>query len=133
VLEPISKVSLAKYVAAEKPATVPPELEAKVNDGTVLPLTRFKDPTRTKIRKQGARFHIFESEDGLNWAPANLPETATVTWSVTLENSKSAVTRPPNPPTTTTFMRPQVFAGNQSMVIHGGTKQIAGSNAAPTY
>ncbi|MFZ0750122.1 MAG: ferritin-like domain-containing protein, partial [Pyrinomonadaceae bacterium] len=30
VLEPISKVSLAKYVAAEKPATVPPDMEAKV-------------------------------------------------------------------------------------------------------
>ena len=32
VLEPVSKVSLAKYVAAEKPATVPPELQAKVDE-----------------------------------------------------------------------------------------------------
>ena len=32
VLEPINKTSLAKYVAAEKPAQVPPELEAKVDE-----------------------------------------------------------------------------------------------------
>ena len=32
VLEPISKTSLAKYVAAEKPAQVPPELAAKVDE-----------------------------------------------------------------------------------------------------
>ncbi len=32
VLEPISKTSLAKYVAAEKPAQVPPSLAAKVDE-----------------------------------------------------------------------------------------------------
>ncbi len=32
VLEPISKAALAKYVAAEMPARVPPELEAKVKE-----------------------------------------------------------------------------------------------------
>jgi Ferritin-like len=32
VLEPINKASLAKYVAAEKPAQVPPDLEAKVDE-----------------------------------------------------------------------------------------------------
>ena len=32
VLEPINKTSLAKYVAAEKPAQVPPDLEAKVDE-----------------------------------------------------------------------------------------------------
>src|SRR5688500_2080280 len=32
VLEPVSKASLAKYVAAEKPAQVPPDLVAKVDE-----------------------------------------------------------------------------------------------------
>ncbi|MFY9618247.1 MAG: LodA/GoxA family CTQ-dependent oxidase [Pyrinomonadaceae bacterium] len=115
------------FLGPERPGDRAGELQP---DGTVLPLTRFKDATRTRIRKQGARFHLFESNDGANWTPANLPATATVTWSVTLENKKSAVTRPADPPTT--FMRPQVPAGNQSMVIKGGTKQVAGPNAVST-
>ncbi len=96
-------------------------------DGSITPVTKFKDASRTKIRKQGARFHIFESEDGNEWRPANLPATALVTWTVSLVNKKSAVTRPLKPPTAA--MRPEVPAANQSMVIDGGTKQIAGPNA----
>ena len=115
------------FLGPERPGDRAGELQP---DGTVLPLTRLKDATRTKIRKQGARFHLFESNDGTSWAPANLPATATVTWTVTLENQKSAVTRSVDPPTT--FMRPQVPAGNESMVIRGGTKQVTGPNAVST-
>ena len=115
------------FLGPERPGDGPGELQA---NGTVTPLTRFKDATRKKIRKQGARFHIFESEDGINWNPANLPAGATVTWTVTLENKKSAVTRPANPPTAP--VRPEITAANQSMVIKGGTKQIAGPNASST-
>src|SRR5688572_28086149 len=115
------------FLGPERPGDPPGELQA---DGTVKPVTRFKNATRTKIRKQGARFHIFESEDGANWSPATLPETASVTWTVTLENTKSAVTRPADPPTAP--MRPQVPAANQSLVIKGGTKKLTGPNATST-
>jgi hypothetical protein len=115
------------FLGPERPGDGPGELQPS---GTTTPLTRFKDASRTKIRKQGARFHIFESSDGINWTPANLPATASVTWTVTLENKKSAVTRPASPPTAP--MRPTVTAANQAMVIKGGKKQIAGPSAVST-
>lgn len=100
-------------------------------DGSVTsPVAHYKDATSTRIRKQGARFHLFESPDGVTWTPANLPPTATVTWTVTLENKKSAITRPAQPPASPT--RPQVPPGNAAMVIKGGTRQISGPDAAST-
>src|SRR4051812_13909599 len=67
-------------------------------DGSLVPLSRYKDASAHRIRKQGARFHLFESEDGVTWAPADLPASAVVTWTVTLVNKKSAVARPGSPP-----------------------------------
>ncbi len=116
------------FLGPERPGVGAGELQS---DGSVTtPMTHYKDATRTKIRKQGARFHLFESADGVNWEPASLPPTATVTWTVTLENKKSAVTRPASPPATP--VRPQVPAGSEALVIKGGTRQIGGSNAAST-
>lgn len=115
------------FLSAERAGAGPGELQP---DGTVIPVAQYKDATRTKIRKQGARFHIFESSHGVNWSPANLPPTATVTWKVTLENKKSAVSRPGDPPTSPT--RPQVAVGNEPLVIKGGTRQISGPNAVST-
>ncbi|HJQ68437.1 MAG TPA: LodA/GoxA family CTQ-dependent oxidase [Blastocatellia bacterium] len=113
------------FLAPERPGDDPGELKP---DGTLTPVTRFKDATRKKVRKQGARFHIFESDDGTNWRPANLPASATVTWTVTLVNKKSAVTRPAEPPIAP--VRPQVLAANESMVIKGGAQNISGAGAA---
>lgn len=113
------------FLGPEAPGAGPGELQP---DGSVIPVTRFKDATKKYIRKQGARFHIFESDDGVSWKPADLPATAEVTWTVTLENKKSAVTRPVNPPIAPT--RPQVPTANASLVIKGGTKQISGSDVA---
>jgi L-Lysine epsilon oxidase N-terminal/L-lysine epsilon oxidase C-terminal domain len=115
------------FLGPERPGAGPGELQL---DGTVTPVVQYKDATRTKIRKQGARFHIFESNDGVNWSPANLPATATVTWTVTLENKKSAVTRPNRPPSSA--IRPQVPAGNEPLVIKGGTKQVTGPDVVST-
>ncbi|UOQ75110.1 LodA/GoxA family CTQ-dependent oxidase [Hymenobacter cellulosilyticus] len=95
-------------------------------DGGRGPLTHHKDASLTKIRKQGARFHLFESTDGVTWQPAVLPDTAQVTWSVSLVNKKAAVERPEDPPTAP--MHPQVPAGNASMVIDGGRRTISGLN-----
>ncbi|MER9349976.1 LodA/GoxA family CTQ-dependent oxidase [Mesorhizobium sp. M0227] len=94
---------------------------------TGAPVTRFKNADKTRLRKQGARFHLFESEDGVTWTPANLPPSATVEWSVTLENKKSAIVRPPNPPIKST--RPALDAAAAGMHIKGGTKSVAGASA----
>jgi len=59
-------------------------------------VTRFKD--QLKVRKQAARFHLFESSGDGNWAPANLPAGATVTWTVHVANKKDAIARPSLPP-----------------------------------
>lgn len=112
-------------VGPERPGSGPIEIQA---NGTEIPARSFKDATRTKIRKEGARFHIFESPDGSTWTPANLPAGATVTWKVSLQNKKAAVQRPANPPIVHT--RPVVPAGNEAMAINGGTQQIGGANAA---
>ena len=112
------------FLAPEIPEGGHGELQA---DGTLTPVTTFKNTEKTKIRKQGVRFHLFESSDGTSWAPASLPATAVVTWSVTLDNIKSAVTRPSEPPIAP--MRPSVPAGSAGLDIRGGTRQISGANA----
>jgi hypothetical protein len=106
-------------LAPEIPGSGPVELQA---DGTTTPVTKFKDASRKKIRKQGVRFHIFESADGVKWVEADLPPGAKVTWTVTLENKKSAVIRNSNPPVAPE--RPRVVAGDEPMIIKGGTKTI---------
>jgi L-Lysine epsilon oxidase N-terminal len=49
------------FLGPERPGAGPGELQP---DGSVAPVVKYKDATRTKIRKQGARFHLFESGDG---------------------------------------------------------------------
>lgn len=117
------------FLGPEKPGGGSGELQP---DGTTIPVSSFKDATRKMVRKQGARFHIFESDDGVAWRPANLPATATVTWSVRLLNKKSAVTRPADGHAPIVPTRPQVPAANQSLVIDGGQRQVSGQNAVST-
>jgi hypothetical protein len=109
------------FLGPETPGGGPGELQP---DGSTTPVKKFKDASGKMIRKQGARFHIFESEDGTAWRPANLPAGATVKWTVTLENKKAAVERGGEPPTK--VARPKVV--DDSMVIRGGTKSVAGND-----
>jgi len=116
------------FVGPEMPGGGPTEA---TSDESIVPVTRFKDNTRTKIRKQGARFHLFESNDGRTWQPANVPPE-NITWAVTLVNKKSAVDRPAEPPIAP--MRPNVSPANANQVIAGGTNSIAGRDASsPTF
>ena len=115
------------YLAPEVPERGHGELQP---NGTTQPVTKFKNANGTKLRKQGVRFHLFESADGAMWTPANLPPTAVVTWSVTLDNTKSAVTRAGEPPIAPS--RPVLMPNSAGLDIRGGTKQIAGPNAAST-
>ena len=113
------------FLGPEIPGAGPQELAA---DGTLSPVRRFKNANRRSIRKQGARFHVFQSEDGNSWVPAVLPPGARVTWSVTLLNKKAATQRSGTPPVGPS--RPQIVAGNEGMILNGGTKTISGPNAA---
>lgn len=112
------------FIGPEIPGLDASELQ---NDGSTRPVGKYKDASSKKIRKQGARFHLFESEDGQTWVPANLPPEA-VTWKVALVNKKSAVTRPGEPPKMA--VRPVVPDGNQKMVIDGGIQSITGKKTS---
>ena len=109
------------FVAPERPGFGPTEA---ATPGTSV--TRFKNAARTRIRKQAARFHLFESEDGVRWQPAQLPSGAKIEWSVALINKKSAVRRPAFPPVS--HERPHVPAENRTLLIDGGIRTIAGPN-----
>ena len=58
------------------------------------PVTRFKNAKADRIRKQAARFRVFQSDNAVDWIPAQLPPGATVQWQVTLANKKAAIDRP---------------------------------------
>ena len=115
------------FLAPEVPEGGHGELQA---NGTLKPVTTFKSADKKRMRKQGVRFHLFESTDGTTWVPANLPATAVITWSVTLDNIKSAVVRPSEPPTAP--LRPTLMPGSAGLQIRGGTKSISGPNATST-
>ena len=111
------------FLGAESPGGAPQEL---LPDGSLAPVTQFKNTGKDQIRKQGARFHLFESNDGTTWSAANLPAGTTVTWTVRLVNKKSAVQRPDDPPIE--HMRPVVPAGHEDLVIDGGSQSISGAS-----
>ncbi|NEJ17754.1 hypothetical protein GR211_33445 [Rhizobium leguminosarum] len=114
------------FVGPEIPGQGPIEAD------TGAPVTRFKasNPEKDKIRKQAARFHLFQSADGLNWVPANLPEGAVVEWTVTLENKKAAVKRKGAPPKSPE--RPQIDPLLEPLRIRAPETSISGKNATST-
>ena len=108
----------------ETPGQGPVEMNA---DGTTAPCHRYKSITdKAKIRKQGARFRIFSSENGVDWSPARLPETATVVWTVSLINKKAAIKRPAEPPIAP--VRPVIDPALGARVINAGTASISGAD-----
>lgn len=117
-------------VGADDEYFIGPEIPGRgpIEPGSGVPVTRFKNSDCDKVRKQAARFHLFESIDGNEWTPAQLPEGATIIWSVTLENRKSAVVRPPEPPIAPE--RPRIDSALAAMHIKGGTATLSGANAA---
>ncbi|EKK02886.1 hypothetical protein RBSH_01579 [Rhodopirellula baltica SH28] len=94
-------------------------------------VTRFKSANGKAMRKQAVRFHIFQSEDGESWEPLQLEDGGVVEWSVSIENKKSAVVRPSNPPTAPTH--PSLMPNSGNLHIVGGSRSISGANelAAP--
>jgi hypothetical protein len=101
--------------------------QGAIEPATGKPVARFKSANKKRIRKQAARFHLFESNDGANWVPANLPAGATLEWSVKLENKKSAIVRPDSPPQA--HQRPVLDPASASMHIKAPEGTISGANA----
>jgi hypothetical protein len=82
-----------------------------------------------QIKRQAARFRLFEIPDG-NGAPraANLPAGATVEWTVHLVNKKAAVVRGANP--LEEPHRPQLEPNSAALLIDPHAQTVAGANAA---
>lgn len=82
-----------------------------------------------QIKRQAARFRIFEIPDG-NGAPraAKLPAGATVEWTVHLVNKKAAVVREANPPEEP--QRPKLAPNSAALLIDPHAQTVAGADAA---
>jgi L-Lysine epsilon oxidase N-terminal/L-lysine epsilon oxidase C-terminal domain len=101
--------------------------QGPIEAATGAAVTRFKSADKKSVRKQAARFHLFESADGTNWVPVNLPNGATIEWTVTLENKKSAVTRTAEP--SISPQRPVLDPALAGMHIKPASSTITGANA----
>lgn len=108
-------------IGPEIPKTGPQELN---EDGTTSPCKRFKSADLKKIRKQGVRFRLFQSENGTSWTLAQLPAGAKLTWRVKLVNKKSSVVRPDVPPMN--HDRPVIDAARTNWTLDGGIREIEG-------
>jgi L-Lysine epsilon oxidase N-terminal/L-lysine epsilon oxidase C-terminal domain len=77
------------FIGPETPASLGTELLA---DGTERPVQRFKDSAH-RMKRQAARFRLFEVDDDGTARPASLPPGAQLRWTVELVNKKDAVIR----------------------------------------
>jgi hypothetical protein len=84
----------AFFVAAEKPGGLGIELAANGSEAAVSAYKQKDDNGQLRIKRQGARFRVFEYEvdqTGMESLRGEVtPDMATVTWSVQLANTKAA-------------------------------------------
>lgn len=109
------------FVGPEQPDSLGMDL---LPDGTERPVESLKD-AQHRVKRQAARFQVFEVDDAGSSRPATLPDGATVRWTVHLVNKKDAVVRPTSPPSRAT--RPVLASGAQDRVIDGGVVNVTGS------
>lgn len=81
------------FIGPETPGSLGTEL---LPDGTERPVQQFKDSS-FRLRRQAARFRLFEFDGTNPGRPASLPAGATVHWAVELVNKKDAVVRKSTP------------------------------------
>src|SRR6478609_9262973 len=79
-------------------------------DGTEREVESTKD-AQHRVKRQAARFQLFEVDAAGQERPAVLPAGASVRWTVRLVNKKDAVVRPGSPPSRP--MRPVLVAGQE--------------------
>jgi hypothetical protein len=97
-------------------------------DGTEREVASTKD-AQHRVKRQAARFQVFEVDDAGVKPPAPLASGATVRWTVRLVNKKDAIVRPGSPPSQP--MRPVLAAGAGDRVIDSGNVSVdAGGTAS---
>jgi hypothetical protein len=113
--------STAFYIGPERPGDPGVELNGQENE---TPISRYKS-SPVKIKRQAARFRLFEQSADGSWVPAQLPPGATIEWTVELANKKGAVVRPGSPPNAPT--RPQLQPNSDDKVIRPAARTIKGA------
>ena len=99
------------------------------DQGTETPITQYKvGDDQDLIKRQAARFRLFEVDGGGVPRPAQLPAGASVEWTVHLVNKKAAVQRSDGPLENPT--RPQLVANPGQFLIDPGPRSIAGASAS---
>ena len=116
------------FLGPEWPGGLGAEIAA---DGSEADVTSFKDPD-FRVKRQGARFHVFEFEDDGSGPgrPARLPAGARIKWTVHLANKKAAIQRPPAPPNPAAFAFP-IATPFPNRILDGLAREIFGANAGP--
>jgi hypothetical protein len=111
------------YIGPETPGHPGFDVDALGNE---TPVKQYKVDD-DQIKRQAARFRLFEVNGSGAPRPAELPAGATVEWTVHLVNKKAAVRRGGSPPATPT--RPQLAANSADLLIDPGPRTIAGASA----
>jgi hypothetical protein len=112
------------YIGSEIPGHPGFDVDAQGNE-TVI--TQYK-VDEDQIKRQAARFRLFEVDNSGVPRPAQLPAGAHVEWTVHLVNKKGAVQRSGSPPNSPT--RPQLLNIPGAFLIDPGPRSIAGASAA---
>lgn len=113
------------FVGPERPNSLGVEL---LSDGTEREVESTKD-AQHRVKRQAARFQVFEVDDAGVKPPVALPDGATVRWTVRLVNKKDAIVRPGSPPSQP--IRPVPAAGAEDRVIDSGNVSVdAGGTAS---
>lgn len=112
------------YIGPEIPGHPGFDVDAGGNEN---PVTEYK-ADEDQIKRQAARFRLFEVDAGGVPRLAQLPAGATVEWTVHLVNKKAAVQRGSAPPGAP--QRPQLANNPGPSLIDPGPRSIAGAGAA---
>jgi hypothetical protein len=113
------------YVGPETPAH--PGFDVDQN-GNETPVTHYK-VDEDQIKRQAARFRVFEVDGAGAARPAQLPAGATVEWTVHLVNKKGAIQRRNSPPSAPE--RPKMANDSAQFLIDPGPRTVAGASAGP--
>lgn len=80
------------------------EIGIEAGAGGERPVGSFKDADY-RMKRQAARFTLFQDDAQGGWRPAQLPDGAVVRWTVAMANRKDAIFRPAAPPDRPTRVR----------------------------
>ena len=111
------------FVGPERPDSLGVEL---LLDGTERENEATKDAEH-RVKRQAARFQVFDVDAAGQDRPAVLPDGASVRWTVRLVNKKDAVVRPGSPPSQPT--RPVLASGAEDRVIDSGNVSVDAGGA----